>query len=129
MAEQRPIIYGESKEDPLGVAAFTDEPRKKGYEYVPARPTWKQYPEEPPTMKMPRKPKLKDFVTPDYSAEGRQRFEQMVFTKIGGNPAKIDVMKEVSEANKALPKMFNEFFMGRVIWSDRGRLSKEQAGE
>jgi len=111
------------------LGAFTDVPGREGFEDVRKRPGWREYPEEPPAMRMPRKPELEGFVTPDYSATGRQRFEKMVFTKIGGNPAKIDVMKEVSKSNKVLPQMFAEYFMGRVIWEDRGRLSKEQADE
>lgn len=111
------------------LGAFTDIPGKEGYEDVTKRPDWMTYPEEPPTMKMPTKPKLEGFVSPDYSAEGKQRFENLVFEKIGGNPFKIDVMAEVSKADEALPQLFSEFFAGRVYWGDRDKLSKEQTDE
>ena len=112
-------------EDKLLGPAFTDIPGKEGYEDVTKRPDWMTYPEEPPTMKMPKKPKgIKEFVTPDYSR--RDEFEKLVFKKIGENPFQIDVMAEVNKANEDLPDLFRHIFRGKVIWEDRGRLNKKQ---
>lgn len=57
----------------------------------------------------------------------RARFEQAVFNQIGGDPFRIDVMKEVDDATRQdLPELFRSVFGGNVIWEDRFRLNKKQ---
>jgi hypothetical protein len=57
----------------------------------------------------------------------RQRFEQILFQDMGGNPYEIDPMKEVDRITaEEMPKLFDHIFRGKAIWADRGRLSKKQ---
>ena len=67
---------------------------------------------------------------PDFSDAGRERYEQGVFREIqnrfripGGNPFKINPTDAVDEAMaKQLPKLFEQVFGGRILFSDASRL-------
>lgn len=63
---------------------------------------------------------------PDYSKEGRKRFEQIAFKRAGGDPSKFDPNEEVNKASTYLPKLFNDVFRGKVLYEDRYKMSKKQ---
>jgi len=56
----------------------------------------------------------------------RKGFEETVFAKIGGNPFLINPYDEVVKADKGLPELFNHVFQGRAVWSDIGKLDKDE---
>ena len=61
----------------------------------------------------------------NYSDRGG--FEEAVFNNIGGSPFDIDPYEFVEQSNAQLPEIFNQVFRGKIIWSDRGKMDKNQA--
>jgi hypothetical protein len=113
--------------EPSSPKAFTDRPdlgRKPGWVYVPSRP-----PKEDRELQRlgPPPEKYAEYMTPDYS--NRHLFEEHVFQEIGGNPFKMNPREAIQYANEDLPDLFERFFQGTIVWEDRGKLTREQAGQ
>lgn len=109
--------------------SFTNIPGQPG-EYVPSAPWWEGPAQAHPegreeAITFPRPPTVGEgYMTPDYS--NRALFEKHVFREIGGDPIKLNPRDALSVVDENLPEIFEQFFGGRVVWEDRGRLTKEQ---
>jgi len=95
--------------------------------------TWKGYedvtgmPETPPqgqrTQAFGPKPP-EDYNAPDFS--DRDKFEEFAFKQAGGKWFEFDPYDEVKKADEKLPDLFNFVFDGKVVWSDRDKLNKQE---
>jgi len=114
----------------ITVSPPTDEPTEiegEGY-YYRGEP---EYAAE--AMKIAARPAPPaDFRPPEFDDTGETRFEQQIFTQIeqqfgipGGNPYAWNIAAEDAK----LPEIFNQFFAGQVVWSDRDKLDKDQAAQ
>jgi len=61
---------------------------------------------------------------PDYS--DREGFENFAFEQAGGKWFEIDPYEEVKKADAKIPELFNYAFGGKVVWSDRDKLTKQE---
>ena len=76
---------------------------------------------EPPTGAQPQSQ-----ITRAPTAADRDRFEQIVFKQMGGNPFMMDPYQEVLRSDTQLPALFNHVFQGKIQYGDLGKLSKDQ---
>jgi hypothetical protein len=63
---------------------------------------------------------------PDFSPEGRQRFQQLIFQNIGFNPMTFDPYSAAQDqASQRYPELFARVLPG-VPWSERSNLTQQQ---
>lgn len=105
-----------------GLTDFTlPETEKWGYGMLDAKDILKkkfaQYGDKPPT----------DWQAPDYSPQGRTKFEQIVFNRLGGNPFIRNWEGDLDrEVNAQLPNVFASVFGNQIRWQDRDKMSRKQ---
>ncbi len=93
----------------------------------PEKPRPTQAPAASQPVRAGLKPPVDTSKAPDYSASGRDRFAVAIKQQIGFDPVRLDPYKEVQKAEaRMLPKIFNQFFGGKVMWQDRERLNAQQ---
>lgn len=64
---------------------------------------------------------------PDYSPEGRTKFQEIAMKQAGGNPFTFNVNNELEKAtNTQMPQLFDDVFRGQVRYSDRHKMSNKQ---
>jgi hypothetical protein len=88
------------------------------------------YNENGPPAPQPQKPAgpPEGYQKPDYSLEGRERFQNIIFKEIGGNPFGYDPMEVVNEHmdDQNLEQVFRKAFGGQILYADRDQMDAGQ---
>jgi len=56
----------------------------------------------------------------------RNKFQEVIFKKLGGNPLTMDPEQMLNEAEKSLPQEFRRIFKGRIPWARRDLMNNEE---